>query len=383
MDTGAAEAAEAAVNAVDTSAVWVVALVVALVAVAVGAGVWLWVSRPSTRTRTRKPKPRPKPRPKPKPKPKPTPKPKPKPEPKPPPEPPRPPPPEPPRPPPAEPPRPPPQPPGPPPPSKPKSKPPKSKPPKNLKPGTKPPSGKPAEPDPAGPGDTRRALAGDEGDAAEIRVASRLNTDFKGIEKMAAVKGSDGRTYLVAPGAAADKTLAALVEMNRRMGVLLGAATKAWGAADARVARMSFMLKAKASRINQMPNGVAGGRGGPDGAGGWIWFADPAGQSAADNLDSCIHELAHILCAGSDCSCRGVATRAPWPREHESASLGADCPELFMYQGHGVGWNRHQIELRRLAHPLGLRGCNPGWGCYEECGNFGCPKDNRKYIQRA
>jgi hypothetical protein len=225
-------------------------------------------------------------------------------------------------------------------------------------------------------------LAGDEGDAAEIRARAAVDFPGKNVGKLVAAKGTDGRTYLVLPGDA-DRDLASLVEMNRRMGVLLGAATKAWGAADARVARMSFMLKAKASRINQMPEGT-GGLGGPDGAGGWIWFGDPSGQSDPDNLDSCIHEISHVLCTGADCSCRGAAAKHRyWTRERESPSFGPDCPELFMYQGHGPGWNRHQIELRKLAHPLGLRGCNPGWGCYEECGNFGCPKDNRKVIQRA
>lgn len=240
------------------------------------------------------------------------------------------------------------------------------------------------KPDPvaAGPTETRRTLAGDAGDAAEIQDAAR--SIFKGdADKLVPAKGSDGRTYLIMRDAPA-ATVPKLVEMNRRMRVLLDAATEAWGAGDERVVRMSFMLNAKASRINQMPNMTIGGIGGKAGAGGWIWFSRPSQQNDAENMDSVIHEMSHVLCGGGpNCSCRGIKTAAPWAREREDASAGADCPELFMYHGHGPRWNQHQIELRKLAHPLGLRGCVPHWGCYEECGNFGCPKANRKLIQRA
>lgn len=212
------------------------------------------------------------------------------------------------------------------------------------------------------------APAGSAKTVAQVWSAARAIFPKMRDADLQEMTGGDGSTYLVL-AKEPDKlgTLARLVEMNRRLRLVLAEVTKKWGAGDRRIKIMTEMFAGKASHVNQaaLEDWSAPGTGG---LGGWadnswyVWFLAPTEQTDAQNCDSLIHEIAHCLCEGPACSCsQGPPCTCTTPN--------GQCAK-FMYEGHGPAWNERQTELRTVAHALGLRQHDPAWNCNAECGNL-------------
>lgn len=197
--------------------------------------------------------------------------------------------------------------------------------------------------------------------ALSIFPKARVDNDYS------EVRGPDGWTYLLLTSEKNPTlALARLVEMNRRMKLLLAEVSKQWGAGDERVKRMAKMWAGPMSPVNQADlarwwDPGAGALGGWAGSSWWVWFGSPTDQTDNDNLDSLLHEVAHCLCQ-NNCTC------TPGP---PCTCLYEGKCAAWMYSGHGPGWNEIQRDLRVIAHRMGLRAFNASWNCREQCGNLG------------
>ena len=178
--------------------------------------------------------------------------------------------------------------------------------------------------------------------------------DFTGAYPPSAYEfktGSDDRIYLVySKNTFKDTEVEMMVDMNRRLGLLLDHLTTTWGSGDWRVQTIRKFVVEKYSRLGQGPQ--PWGRANNESVffssvvpGNSPWYTTALDPTWFEIIfDAYLHEMSHVLCYSQ-------------PRQWDE--LIASCDSAPYYegngQGHGAAWATLLLQVRTEAQKAGLR----------------------------